>query len=78
MKKFTLKDIKEFCKAHYGEYLKERAVVIAFDFITEDYARRVSFSNMVVCEPYFHGVWVYDGCDEPGGAIYIFKFKRIA
>ena len=78
MKTFTLKDIKEFCKAHYDEYLKEGSLTIIFVFISGDYVRRVSFSDMVVSEPYFHGVWVYDGCIEPGVNNHIFNFKRIA
>ena len=78
MKRFTLKDIKEFCKTYYGWYLKERDLIIAFEFITEDYVRRISFSNMVVNEPYFHGVWAYDGCTTPDCNVHVFKFKRTA
>lgn len=78
MKKFTLNDIKEFCKKHYEEYLQERDLVIMVDFITDDYVKKVTFSSLAQSEHYFGGVWVYDGCDRSGDDAYNFNFKRIA
>lgn len=78
MKKFTLEQIKEFCRAHYGEYLQERNLVIRVDFISEDYVKKISFSNLAISECYFSGLWRYAGCDTVDSNIHIFKFKRIA
>lgn len=78
MKKFTLNDIKQFCKEHYEEYLEQRDVAIVFDFIGWGCVRKTSFGTLAQNEIEFGGTWVYEGCDMLSADIYNFKFKRIA
>lgn len=78
MKKFTLNDIKRFCREHYVEYLKEGDVSIVFDFLGWGYVRKTSFGTLAQNEIEFSGTWVYEGCEMLSPDIYNFKFKRIA
>lgn len=79
MKKFTFNDVKEFCKKHYGEYMKEAETAIVFSFIGQDVTRKITFLELVEgMEPDLGGMWQYVDCDMFGKHKYIFKFKRTA
>lgn len=78
MKKFTLNDIKRFCKEHYEEYLEDLRTVIVFDFIGEGFIRETTFGTLAQNEIELSGTWVYEGCDMLSPDIYNFNFKRIA
>ena len=78
MKKFTLNDIKQFCKEHYEEYLEDLSTAIVFDFLGWGYVRKTSFGTLAQNEIELDGTWVYEGCDMLSPDIYNFKFKRIA
>ena len=79
MKKFTFNDIKEFCKAHYEEYMCEPETAIVFSFECPDFVRKTTFIDMAECvDAALDGKWVYDGYKTFGDNRYIFKLKRIA
>lgn len=79
MKKFTFNDIKEFCKTHYKEYMREAKTAIMFSFIAQDFTRKITFLELSVGEePDLGGMWKYVGCDTFGDNKYIFNFKRTA
>lgn len=79
MKTFTLNDIKEFCKAHYYEYLGERELAIVFSFIDHGLRRTIGFIELA--EETDNGpscTWQYLGYGMFGENKYMFNFKRIA
>lgn len=79
MKTFTFNDIKEFCKAHYIEYLGEAEVTIAFSFLDRGIRRTITFLDMVEgAESGLSGTFEYLGCGDFGENLYRFNFKRIA
>lgn len=79
MKKFTFNDIREFCKAHYGEYMGEPETAIAFKFNDQDFTRKAGFTDLAGgADIELNGVWIYDGYDMLGVNDYMFNFKRIA
>lgn len=79
MKKFTFNDIKEFCKTHVGEYMREVETAIVFSFIARDFTRKITFLELAEgMEPDLGGMWQYVDCDMLIPDIYNFKFKRIA
>ena len=83
MKTFTLTEIKDFCKAHYKEYMGEATLAILFDFIDQGHVIKTSFLTLVkdvVDEDSLAlgGVWKYAGSDMLNQDMYVFKFKRIA
>lgn len=78
MKTFTFNDIKQFCKAHYEEYLEQSDAAIVFDFIGWGYVRKTSFVTLAQDKLELRGTWAYEGCDMLSPDIYNFKFKRTA
>lgn len=79
MKKFTFNQIKEFCKEHYGEYMRETKTAIVVSFIARDFTRKITFLELAGgMEPDLGGMWQYVDCDMLSPDIYDFKFKRIA
>lgn len=78
MKKFTFNDIKQFCKAHYEEYLEQDDVVIMLEFIGWGYVRKTSFGALAQDKLELRGTWTYEGCDMLSPDIYNFNFKRTA
>lgn len=78
MKKFTFNDIKQFCKAHYEEYLEQGDVTIVLDFIGWGYVRKTSFGTLAQNNLELRGTWAYEGCDMLSPDTYNFKFKRTA
>lgn len=79
MKIFTLNDIKEFCKAHYRDYMKEAETAIVFSFIDQGFTRKITFLELAnSVGPDIDGMWQYVDCDMFGKNKYIFNFKRTA
>ena len=79
MKKFTFNDIKEFCKEHYGEYMREVETAIVFRFIDQDKKNCFTFLELAnSVGPDLGGMWQYADCDMFGENKYVFKFKRTA
>ena len=77
MKKFTFNQIKEFCKAHYEEYLEEIDTIL-IDFIDHDSVKEMGVTDMVEVEETEDSTWQYVGYDMLGDNAHVFKFKRIA
>ena len=79
MKRFTLNDIKEFCKAHYGDYMRESETAIVFSFLDQGFTRKITFLELAESAgPDLGGMWQYVDCNMFGKNKYIFNFKRIA
>lgn len=79
MKKFTLNDIKEFCKAHYYDYLGEAKVVIMFSFLDQGVRRTTTFIDLVEGKGSdVRGTFEYIGYGVLGENKHVFNFKRIA
>lgn len=79
MKKFTFNDIREFCRAHYEEYMRETETAITFSFIGQHSTRKMGFLDLAEgTESELNGTWQYDGYDMFGENGYMFNFKRIA
>lgn len=79
MKRFTLDDIKEFCKAHYEDYMGETETAIAFSFLDRGFRRTITFLEMVEgMESGLSGTFEYLGCGDFGENKYMFNFKRAA
>lgn len=79
MKIFTFKQIKEFCKAHYREYLGEVEVTILFSFLDRGFRRTITFLDITKgVESGLSGTFEYLGCGDFGENVYIFNFKRTA
>lgn len=77
MKKFTFNQIKEFCKAHYEEYLEEIGTIL-IDFIDHDSVKEMGVTDMVEVEETEDSTWQYAGYDMLGDNAHVFKFKRTA
>ena len=79
MKRLTFNDIKEFCKEHYGEYMRETETAIVFSFIDQGFTRKITFLELAGgMELDLGGMWQYVDCDTFGENGYVFNFKRIA
>ena len=78
MKIFTFKQIKEFCKAHYEEYLNEPGVTILIDFNVQGNVKETGFTDLVEYEGTEVSTWQYVGYEMLGDNSHIFKFKRTA
>ena len=78
MKIFTFKQIKEFCKVHYEEYLNEPCLTILIDFNTQGTVKETGFIDLVEYEGTEDSTWQYDGYEMPGDNVHVFKFKRTA
>lgn len=79
MKRLTFNDIKEFCKEHYGEYMRETETAIVFSFIDQGFTRKITFLELAEgMEPDLGGMWQYVDCDMLIPDIYNFNFKRTA
>lgn len=79
MKKFTFNSIKEFCKVHYGDYMREAETAIVFSFIGQDFTRKITFLELAEgAVSDLGGMWQYVDCDMFGKNKYIFNFKRTA
>lgn len=78
MKKFTFNQIKEFCKAHYEEYLNEPDLIILFDFNTQGDVKETGFIDLVEYEGTEASAWQYAGHEMPGDNVHVFNFKRTA
>lgn len=77
MKRFTFKQIKEFCKAHYEEYLNEPGAIL-IDFDVQGHVKEVGFTDLVEHEGTEVSTWQYDGHEMTGDNNHVFKFKRAA
>lgn len=77
MKNFTFKQIKEFCKAHFEEYLDEVGVIL-IDFDVQGHVKEVGFTDLVEYEGTEVSTWQYAGYDMLGENFHVFKFKRAA
>lgn len=79
MKKLTFNDIKEFCKEHYGEYMRETETAIVFSFFDQGFTRKITFLELAgSAGPDLDGMWQYVDCNMFGKNKYIFNFKRTA
>lgn len=79
MKILTFNDIKEFCKEHYGEYMRETETAIVFSFLDKGIRRTITFIEMAEgMESGLSGTFEYLGCGDFGENRYMFNFKRIA
>lgn len=78
MKIFTFKQIKEFCKTHYEEYLNEPGLTILFDFNAQGDVKETGFIDLVEYEGTEASTWQYAGHDMLGDNVHVFKFKRTA
>ena len=79
MKKFAFNDIKEFCRTHYMEYMREAETAIVFSFIGQHFTVKKTFLELATgTGSDLGGVWQYVGDDTFGENKYIFNFKRIA
>ena len=79
MKRFTFNNIKEFCRAHYVEYIREAETGIVFSFSGQHFTIKKSFLELATgTGADLSGVWKYVGHDMFGDNKYMFKFKRIA
>lgn len=78
MKRFTFNDIKEFCKAHYEEYLNEPGLTILIDFDVQGHVKEMGFTDLVEYEDTEVSTWQYAGHDMFGDNAHAFKFKRTA
>ena len=77
MKKFTFNQIKEFCKAHYEEYLEEIGAIL-IDFIDHGSVKEMGVIDLVEAEETEVSTWQYVGYEMLGDNAHIFKFKRTA
>lgn len=78
MKIFTFNQIKEFCKAHYEEYLEESGLTILIDFNVQGNVKETGFTDLVEYEGAEDSTWQYAGHDMYGDNNHVFKFKRAA
>lgn len=79
MKRFTLNDIKEFCKAHSGDYMREIETSIVFSFFDQGFTRKITFLELAEgAGPDLGGMWQYVDCNMFDKNTYIFNFKRTA
>lgn len=78
MKIFTFNQIKEFCKAHYEEYLNEPGLTILIDFNVQGNVKETGFTDLAEYEGTEVSTWQYAGHEMSGDNAHVFKFKRPA